>query len=625
SLTHTSRLSPSPLNLTFTPLNWNIAQTVTVSAVDDGLYQGLTSGLITHTTTSTDPDYSGIATAGVTVSILDDEVQPSVQFSTATSAADENSGPVNLTLTLAPNPSTQDVTVSYAVTGTATAGVDFSLSGGTAIIRAGDTMTNIILAVLDDFYNEPDEVVTVTLSAPGNASLGTPVTRTHTILDDDTPGVSVTQTGGSTDVAEGGPTDTYQVVLTSRPTGPVTVTVTTDAQTGASPGSLTFDGLTWNTVQTVTVSAVDDAVYESNHTGQITHTVTSTDSDYHGIAAAGVTVNITDNESPPQLAVDDVTVDEAAGTAAVTVTLTGQSSFPASVEYTVGGGTATGGGVDYSAVNGSLSWLAGETGGKSFTITVVDDALDEPDETANVSLSNPTGAAISDGSGLLTITDNDLPPMLVITKTVSTASTPARHGETVTYTIVVANQSATDAPDVSVVDNLPAGVSGTNLNQTVYISASQRLTFTLTASVAGSAPYGGSITNIASFSHVSGSGQDSAVFTVEPDTAPPAIPTLITPTGGIALANLRPTFDWDDVVDGETGVVSYTLTLTHTGVSTGYTVTESTFTPAADLAEGDYTWTVQAFDAAGNGGPSSAEGSFRLSIPKYIFLPIVIK
>ena len=52
----------------------------------------------------------------------------------------------------------------------------------------------------------------------------------------------------------------------------------------------------WNVAQTVTVTAVDDAVVEGLHAGSITHAATSTDTNYSGITVNNVVANITDND-----------------------------------------------------------------------------------------------------------------------------------------------------------------------------------------------------------------------------------------------------------------------------------------------------------------------------------------
>lgn len=64
-----------------------------------------------------------------------------------------------------------------------------------------------------------------------------------------------------------------------------------------------------------------------------------------------------------------------------------------SVSYTVTPGTATGGGTDYSASNGTLNWADGEAGVKTFSVTLNNDGAIEPDETFSVGLSGVTGGA----------------------------------------------------------------------------------------------------------------------------------------------------------------------------------------------------------------------------------------
>jgi len=111
------------------------------------------------------------------------------------------------------------------------------------------------------------------------------------------PGVTITQSGGSTAVTEGGATDTYTVVLTGEPTSDVTITPSPNSQLTVLPASLTFNISNWSTPQTVTVTAVNDAVAEGTHSGTITHAAASTDPGYNGIAIAAVTATITDDVS----------------------------------------------------------------------------------------------------------------------------------------------------------------------------------------------------------------------------------------------------------------------------------------------------------------------------------------
>jgi hypothetical protein len=111
------------------------------------------------------------------------------------------------------------------------------------------------------------------------------------------------------------------------------------------------------------------------------------------------------------------------------------------------------------------------------------------------------------------------------------------------------------------------------------------------------------------------------------DLTPPTTPTLISPTNGAVISTTaRPVFDWADSTDALSGPVTYTLTITNSsGVASTFTVTGSTFTPATDLPPGVYTWSVRAFDRAGN---SSSAGPFTVTIQAptaNLFLPFLVK
>ena len=73
-------------------------------------------------------------------------------------------------------------------------------------------------------------------------------------------GFTVTESGGSTSVAESGTTDTFTVVLDAAPASNVVILVSS-GDTGEATvdvSSLTFTTATWNTAQTVTVTGVDE-------------------------------------------------------------------------------------------------------------------------------------------------------------------------------------------------------------------------------------------------------------------------------------------------------------------------------------------------------------------------------
>ena len=108
-----------------------------------------------------------------TYTINDNDNAPVVDFNETSSSGAESVSSKPLTVDLSAA-SGQDVTVNYAVTGTATgSGTDYSLANGTLTISAGATSGTIdISSIIDDSIDETNETVIVTLSSPSNATLG---------------------------------------------------------------------------------------------------------------------------------------------------------------------------------------------------------------------------------------------------------------------------------------------------------------------------------------------------------------------------------------------------------------------------------------------------------------------
>ncbi|MBS1797763.1 MAG: hypothetical protein JSS81_28330, partial [Acidobacteria bacterium] len=97
----------------------------------------------------------------------------------------------------------------------------------------------------------------------------------------------------------------------------------------------------------------------------------------------------------------------------VTVTRTGGTLGAVAVNYATSDGTATGGAAcgsaDYVSASGTLNWADGDSASKTFTVQLCSDAVIDPAETVNLTLSGATGATIgATNPAVLTITD--VPP-----------------------------------------------------------------------------------------------------------------------------------------------------------------------------------------------------------------------
>ena len=114
-------------------------------------------------------------------------------------------------------------------------------------------------------------------------------------------------------------------------------------------------------------------------------------------------------QGPPGLAVADATVQEAPGAnLAFVVTLSRAASGAVSVDYATSDDSATAG-ADYTETSGALTFASGETS-KTVSVPVLDDAVDEGNETLNFTLSNPSGAYLADATAVGTIENSDPMP-----------------------------------------------------------------------------------------------------------------------------------------------------------------------------------------------------------------------
>ena len=176
--------------------------------------------------------------------------------------------------------------------------------------------------------------------------------------------------------------------------------------TAVTAETITFAGTVGET-QSFTITPTADSSVESDETLTVSMSNLVTD--------AANTVTITD-EATIIILNDDVPVvsfnttaqssTESVTSSSIVVNLDQAGLSAATVDYTITG-TATGGGVDYTLANGSLSFAAGELS-KTIDLTIVDDALIEENETVVISLSNASGASLGANTVFTyTIVNND--------------------------------------------------------------------------------------------------------------------------------------------------------------------------------------------------------------------------
>jgi hypothetical protein len=332
-----------------------------------------------------------------------------------------NTGTVafNFYVTLS-NASGLTTTVSYVTgNGSASAPADYTAIPATTLtFTPGQTSKYITVLVNGDTIYEASETFVVDLSSPVNATFADNRGIGRITNNDSQPQISISDAT----MAEGNAgTIGYGFTVSLSAVSGVTTTVSYATANGSAiaPGDYTAIPaavLTFKpgqTSKTITVLVNGDTAYESTETFVInlSSPVNATFADNRGIG------RITNDDNPPQISINDVTLAEGnTGTTAFTFTLSlsAASGVTTSVSYVTGNGSASAPG-DYTAHPlTTISFAPGQTV-QQITVLVNGDALYETNETFVVDLSNPVNATFADNRGIGFITNDDAPPKLSIT------------------------------------------------------------------------------------------------------------------------------------------------------------------------------------------------------------------
>ena len=283
--------------LTFTSVNWNQPQTVTVSAAQDEDAADDTQTVSHAVADGSAAEYIGATIDDVQVTVTDDDAARVSIDPTELTVTEGDATGASYTVVLDSQP-TADVTVTIS----GHAGTDVLVTPSTLTFTSEnwETPQTVTVSAAQDEDAAADQAVILTHAASGASeyaaiSAGDIPSVTVTIDEHDAAGVSVNPTALT--VVEGS-TASYTVVLDSQPTADVTVTISGHADTDVTldKTSLTFTSENWETPQTVTVSAAQDDDAALDQAVTLSHTVSGT-GEYQAVTAESVTVTITENDA----------------------------------------------------------------------------------------------------------------------------------------------------------------------------------------------------------------------------------------------------------------------------------------------------------------------------------------
>lgn len=326
-------LQPSTLTI---PANQTVGQIV-ATLCDDALDEADSE---TFTVNLLNPLGANIQGGQATGTVLDDDPTPSLSVANVAAAEGNVGEQRNLTFTINLSAASgRTVSVNWAVTngsgnfpaasgGAACGGnTDYVTRNGNETFPLGTTSRQVAITLCGDALPEQDERLTLTLSAPTNATLAN-ATAAGTISNDDpfprvaisAPAAAVTEgTGGTTQASftltiDRAPQAPAQVTVALDPVGNQTVLNPTcaDPRTDVAAPATTI--VTWavgdQSPKQVTVTICGD-----NRDDADIDRLRATIGGFVGVEAAGATtadLSIADDDAPPSIFLRDATVAEPA-------------------------------------------------------------------------------------------------------------------------------------------------------------------------------------------------------------------------------------------------------------------------------------------------------------------------
>ena len=400
------------------------SETVVLTLIDDTTFEADE----TFSIALTQPVGLSVAQPNLTLTILNDDVPPpSSELPALTiNASPTNEGLIGLPVTFtldAPAVGGERFNFSL-VSGTAIAGEDFLdfVGGGVIDFSAGETSQTLVLTLIDDTIVEDDETLSISLTQPQGLTIAQP-TSTLTILNDDEPNSSP---------------ELIPLTVTASPTNegliglPVTFTLDSPAVGGerfafslvsgtaiADVDFLDFIGgvvefTPGQTSETIVFTLIDDTVFEEDETFSISLTQAV------GLSIAQPTLTLTilnddepDFSNPPVVTATASPINEGFIGYPVTFTLSEPAVGGETLRYDLIPGVS---GTPLAAANPQEDYIpsnqaivefaAGETS-QVVVLTLIDDAVIEPDENFSMSIFDPVGLTLETTSVSLTILNDD--------------------------------------------------------------------------------------------------------------------------------------------------------------------------------------------------------------------------
>lgn len=291
--------------VTFTPANWNVPQTVDIFGPDDALVDGDISNFITVSVNDalSDDEYDVLADQQVGVTNIDDEIADVVVVESGGATVVSETGTTDTFDVTLTGPPLADVVLEIILTDdteVSVAPTRLTFDGTNYNVPQTVTLTGVDDMVIDGTI--PSSAIVRVVDAESESAFHPALDKFVSIIttDDEVAGLVILESGGATSVSEAGTEDSLTIALQGQPRNDVVIDVlaTDPGEAAVAPARLTFTPADWDVAQTVTVTGVDDLFADGDISSQVTFSVDDSVSDsfFTGIPDSSVTVVTTDDD-----------------------------------------------------------------------------------------------------------------------------------------------------------------------------------------------------------------------------------------------------------------------------------------------------------------------------------------
>ena len=288
-----------PTTIVFTNENWNVPQTIIFEAVDDTLVDlsSTTELTIAAVPALSDPAFANVSKT-VPILKIDDEEPSIIATETEETTVVFESGQTDTIAVTLPGAPIDPVFVNVGVM---TDQVTTDRSQLTFTAENWDQPQLVTLTAIDNAILEGDRNLSVFFigDETSDEHYAQVLTRVNVAVIDDEE-ATFTIAGDTSAITEGSESLVQTIVLNSQPLSPVIIDVgvADETQIEADVSAFTFTPENWNQPQTVSITAIDDLLVESDANVSVTYGATSDSDEAFLDSSVDRTLLIQDNDAP---------------------------------------------------------------------------------------------------------------------------------------------------------------------------------------------------------------------------------------------------------------------------------------------------------------------------------------